>query len=69
MSVRIFVLSLRRLDQTNAATMKKITLELTEKEYDLIQAIRNYRKSFIFSGREIEYYIEKTLTELMDGIE
>ena len=49
--------------------MKKITLELTEKEYVLIQAIRNYRKSYIFSGRDIEYYIERTLTELIDGIE
>lgn len=49
--------------------MKTVKAELTEKENDLIQAIRNYRKSYIFSGREIEYYIERTLTELMEGEE
>lgn len=52
-----------------ASSMKKekLILELTEKEYDLIQAIRNYRKSYIFSGQEIIYHIEKLFTELMDG--
>lgn len=48
---------------------EKFVLELTEKEFDLIQAIRNYRKSFIFSGPEIIYHIEKLFTELMDGEE
>ena len=42
-------------------------VELTEKENDLIQAIRNYRKSYVFSGRQIEEFIEKTLAELMAG--
>ena len=64
--VRIFVLSLRRLHQLNSAAMK---VELTEKENDLIQAIRNYRKSYVFSGRQIEEFIEKTLAELMAGEE
>ena len=45
------------------------TLELTEKEFDLIQAIRNYRKSYIFSGPDIVYHIEKLFTELMEGEE
>ena len=51
--------------------MKKetITIELSEKEYDLIQAIRNYRKSYIFSSLEIIFHIEKLFTELMDGEE
>jgi len=42
-------------------------LELTEKEFDLIQAIRNYRKSYIFAGADIVYHIEKFFTELMEG--
>ena len=44
-------------------------LELTEKEFDLIQAIRNYRKSYIFSGPDIVYHIEKLFTELIEGEE
>lgn len=44
-------------------------VELTEKENDLIQAIRNYRKSYIYSTREMVYYIERLLAELMDGEE
>ena len=66
LNVRIFVLSLRRLHQLKSAAMK---VELTEKENDLIQAIRNYRKSYVFSGRQIEEFIEKTLAELMAGEE
>ena len=64
--VRIFVLSLQRLNQSNTTKMK---VELTEKENDLIQAIRNYRKSYIYSNREMVYYIERLLAELMDGEE
>lgn len=48
---------------------EKFNIELSEKEYDLIQAIRNYRKSYVFSGQEIIYHIEKLFTELMDGEE
>lgn len=48
---------------------EKFVLELTEKEFDLIQAIRNYRKSYIFSSSDIVYHIEKLFTELMDGEE
>ena len=49
--------------------MKTVKVELTEKENDLIQAIRNYRKSYIFAGPEMIFYIEKLFTELMDGEE
>lgn len=69
MLVRIFVLSLHRLNQSNTTTMKTVKVELTEKENDLIQAIRNYRKSYIFSSRQIELFIETTLAELMAGEE
>lgn len=61
-----FFLSLQRLNQSNTTKMK---VELTEKENDLIQAIRNYRKSYIYSNREMVYYIERLLAELMDGEE
>ena len=67
--VRIFVLSLQRLNQSNITAMKTVKVELTEKENDLIQAIRNYRKSYIFASRQIEEFIERTLAELMAGEE
>lgn len=67
--VRIFVLSLHRLNQSNITAMKTVKVELTEKENDLIQAIRNYRKSYIFASRQIEEFIERTLAELMAGEE
>lgn len=67
--VRIFVLFLHRLNQSNTTTMKTVKVELTEKENDLIQAIRNYRKSYIFASPEMIFYIEKLFTELMDGEE
>lgn len=40
-------------------------VSLTEEEFDLIQSIRNYRKSCPPS-LELEYYIERLLSELMD---
>ena len=56
--------------QNHSIMNKKFkTLELTEKEFDLIQAIRNYRKSYIFSGPDIVYHIERLFTELMEGEE
>ena len=48
---------------------EKYVIALTEKEFDLIQAIRNYRKSYIFSSPDIVYHIEKLFAELMDGEE
>ena len=67
--VRIFVLSLQRLNQSNITEMKTEKVELPQKENDLIQAIRNYRKSYIFASRQIEEFIERTLAELMAGEE
>ncbi len=49
--------------------MKRVKVEVREKENDLIKAIRNYRKSYIFAGPEMIFYIEKLFTELMDGEE
>lgn len=44
-------------------------MHLTKKEIDLIEAIRNYRASRgrMYLQDDIEYYIKKTLTELMEG--
>ena len=67
--VQIFVLYLQSNQNIIFMNNKTKTLELTEKEFDLIQAIRNYRKSYIFSGADIVYHIEKLFTELMEGEE
>ena len=47
--------------------MEKVTL--TEKEYDLIMAIRNYKKSYPNGYPEILWYIERLFNELLDGRE
>lgn len=46
---------------------KKTTekIELTEKEIDLIMAIRNYKSSYPNGYPEIRWYIEKFFNELM----
>ena len=44
--------------------MEKVTL--TEKEYDLIMAIRNYKKSYPNGDPEILWYIERLFNELLD---
>lgn len=67
--VQIFVLYLQSNQNIIFMNKKTKTLELTEKEFDLIQAIRNYRKSYIFSGADIVYHIEKLFAELMEGEE
>lgn len=41
-------------------------VELTEKEWDLIEAIRNYHKAYPNGKEEIEWYIEVTLNELLE---
>lgn len=46
----------------------KLKKEITEKEWDLIDSIRNYHKAFPNGTDEIEYYIYKTLEELLDRI-
>ena len=41
-------------------------MELTEKEKDLIQMIRNFRSARPNGAREIKYFIIQILSELLD---
>ena len=41
-------------------------VELTEKEWDLIESIRNYHKSYPNGKDEREWYIETILQELLE---
>ena len=47
--------------------MEKIAL--TEKEYDLIMSIRNYKKSYPNGYPEILWYIERLFNELLDDMD
>lgn len=47
----------------NQRDMIKATL--TEKEFDLIEAIRNYKKSYPNGYPEIRWYIERVFNELI----
>lgn len=40
--------------------------ELTEKEWELIETIRNYKKAYPNGKKELEWYIEILLNELLD---
>lgn len=42
-----------------------IKATLTEKEFDLIEAIRNYKKSYPAGYPEIRWYIERVFNELI----
>ncbi len=42
-------------------------MELTDKEEELIQAIRNYRKAYPNGQRNLEIYIMDLVYELMDN--
>ncbi len=44
----------------------KRTIELTETEFDLIESIRNYKRSFPNGEPQIRWYINKLFAELMD---
>lgn len=44
-------------------------LKLTDKEFDLIIAIRNYGKSYPDGYPEIRWYIERLFNELIDEAE
>lgn len=46
--------------------MKKRKLALTELEFDLIETVRNYKRSYPNGELEIRYYIEKTFMEYLD---
>jgi hypothetical protein len=41
-------------------------VELTEKEWDLIESIRNYHKAYPNGNVEQEWYITTLLQELLD---
>lgn len=47
--------------------MEKVVLK--EKEFDLIMAIRNYKKSYPDGYPEIRWYIERLFNELLDEAE
>ena len=53
----IFVLQKRKTD---------MKVELTEKEWDLIESIRNYHKAYPNGNAEQEWYITTLLQELLD---
>ncbi len=40
--------------------------ELTETEWDLIETIRNYKKSFPNGEPRLRYYINRLFAELLD---
>lgn len=46
--------------------MKKRKLALTELEFDLIETVRNYKRSYPNDVPQIRYYIEKTFMEYLD---
>lgn len=39
--------------------------ELTDKEWELIEAIRNYKKSYPRGKKELSWYIQQVLNELL----
>lgn len=41
-------------------------MRYTEKEKELIEAIRNYRKAYPNGARELEFYIMDLVYELME---
>ncbi|MCM1517558.1 MAG: hypothetical protein NC117_02840 [Pseudoflavonifractor sp.] len=45
---------------------RKEKIKLTEKEEELIRAIRNYRQSFPNGYPQLLYYIQQLLDELTD---
>ena len=47
-------------------TKYDMEVELTEKEWDLIESIRNYHKAYPNGKEEQEWYIEMILQELLD---
>ena len=51
------------LFKTTDMSMEK--LKLTDKEFDLIMAIRNYKNSYPNGYPEIRWYIEKLFNELL----
>lgn len=52
----IFVLSNKKTE----------VMKYTEKEKELIEALRNYRKAYPNGKRELEYYIMELVNDLME---
>ncbi len=48
------------------AKRKKETIKLSEKEEELIMAIRNYQRSFPNGYPQLLYYIQQLVDELTD---
>lgn len=46
--------------------IKRIIMKITNKEKDLIESIRNYRKAYPNGSKQLELYILDLLYELMD---
>ena len=46
--------------------MKKERIKLTEKEEELIRAIRNYQKSYPNGYPQMLYYVQQLFDELID---
>lgn len=47
--------------------MKQV--KLIELEYELIEAGRNYKRSYPNGNTELRYYVERLITEWLDGEE
>ena len=46
--------------------MKKRVLELTETEFDVIESVRNYKRSYPNGDPELRWYINVLFAELLD---
>lgn len=46
--------------------MRKRKLALTETEFDFIETLRNYKKSYPNGEPEIRWYLNRLYTELLD---
>ena len=46
--------------------MKKRVLELTETEFDLIESVRNYKRSYPNGDPELRWYSNVLFAELLD---
>lgn len=64
--MRKIILTLLR-NQEKQRNMKQI--KLTEEEIDLIESIRNYRKSYPNGYPELRWYIEEMLANMLDVVE
>lgn len=67
--IRNFVVNLWcQIKQVTTMRKRKEKIELTEKEEELIRAIRNYQKSFPNGYPQLLYYIQHLVDELTDHL-